>query len=294
METRELRYFVAVAEELSFGRAARRLGMAQPPLSRAIAQLERRLGTVLLERDSRGVALTAAGRVLLREGRTALAAVAAAEARTRRAGQPPGLVVAAKAGASTELLAALLDAYAAGTDPEASPVPVDVRLCQFGEQGRLLREGEVDAALLHLPFDSTAGLDTEELHTEGQIALLPAGHHLTGRTSLRMADLADLPGLPAPRYPRHDGSYPDGPGPAIRDHTQLSQLVALGRTRAVLPDSSRSLLRPGVAVVPVLDAPTVTTVLAWAPTSRSRPLAGLVRAASVAFGGANMASGEGS
>jgi LysR family transcriptional regulator, benzoate and cis,cis-muconate-responsive activator of ben and cat genes len=68
METRELRY---VAEELHFGRAAQRLGIAQPPLSRAIAQLERRLGVALLERTSRTVMLTEAGSVLLREGRAA-------------------------------------------------------------------------------------------------------------------------------------------------------------------------------------------------------------------------------
>ncbi|NED37050.1 LysR family transcriptional regulator, partial [Streptomyces sp. SID8499] len=79
METRELRYFVAVAEELHFGRAAQRLGIAQPPLSRAIAALERRLGADLLERGSRGVALTGAGAVLLREARAALDAVEAAE-----------------------------------------------------------------------------------------------------------------------------------------------------------------------------------------------------------------------
>ncbi|MGW4381468.1 LysR family transcriptional regulator [Kitasatospora sp. NPDC004531] len=281
METRELRYFVAVAEELNFGRAARRLGMAQPPLSRAIAQLERRLGTVLLERDSRGVALTGAGRVLLREGRTVLAAVAAAEERTRRAGQPPGLVLAAKAGAGPELLAALLDAYAAGPDA----VPVDLRLCRVGEQERLLREGAVDAALLHLPFDSTTGLDSEALHTEGRVALLPANHPLAARPTLRLAELDALPDLPAPRFPRRDGGYPDGPGPEIRDSTQLNQLIALGRTHAVLPESARNQLRPGVAVVPVPDAPPVTTVLAWAPAARSRALAALVRAAVEMSGG---------
>ena len=89
METRELRYFVAVAEELHFGRAAERLGIAQPPLSRAISQLERRLGVTLFERTSRQVTLTAAGEVLLGEGLAALDAVSAAERRTRRAATAP-------------------------------------------------------------------------------------------------------------------------------------------------------------------------------------------------------------
>ncbi|WP_344294977.1 LysR family transcriptional regulator, partial [Streptomyces synnematoformans] len=83
VETRELRYFVAVAEELHFGRAAERLGMAQPPLSRAVQQLERRLGVRLLVRDRRGVALTGAGEMLLHEGRAAVDAATAAVRRTR-------------------------------------------------------------------------------------------------------------------------------------------------------------------------------------------------------------------
>ncbi|GLY66221.1 LysR family transcriptional regulator [Amycolatopsis taiwanensis] len=274
-----MRYFVAVAEELHFGRAAQRLGIAQPPLSRAIRQLERRLGAVLLERTSRGVALTEAGSVLLREGRAALDAVDAAERRTRRAafaatGQA-GIVLVTKAGASSELLAKLLDAYAA----EPGAVTVDVQLCGPGEQERLLRDGRADVALLHLPFDATAGFDTEELCTEGQVVFLPAGHPLTGRTHLRMADVTALPDLPSPRWPGPDGSYPDGPGPRVRDHTQLLQLIALGRASAVLPESARTHLRPDLATVPVLDAPRVTTVIAWPPHSRSRAVAGLVQAA---------------
>ncbi|WP_043264114.1 LysR family transcriptional regulator [Streptomyces sp. CT34] len=279
METRELRYFVAVAEELHFGRAAQRLGIAQPPLSRAIRQLERRLGATLLERTSRAVTLTEAGAVLLREARAALDAVEAAERRTRRAARAAtghaGVVLATKAGASGELLAKLLDTYAA--EPDA--VTVDLLLCGIGEQERLLRDGRADVALLHRPFDTTAGFDTEELRTERQVVVLPAGHPLTGRTHVQMAEVTDLPGLPMPRWPGRDGTYPDGPGPQARDHAQLLQLIALGRACWIAPESCRTRLRDDLAAVPVLDAPTVTTVIAWPPHSRSRAVAGLVRVA---------------
>jgi LysR family transcriptional regulator, benzoate and cis,cis-muconate-responsive activator of ben and cat genes len=279
VETRELRYFVAVAEELHFGRAAQRLGIAQPPLSRAIRQLERRLGTPLLERTSRAVTLTEPGAVLLREARAALDAIEAAERRTRRAalaatGQA-GVVLVTKAGASGELLAKLLDAYAA----EPGAATVEVLLCGPGEQEHLLRDGRADVALLHRPFDSTAGFDTEELRSEGQVVVLPAGHPLTARPHVRTADVTDLPGLPLPRWPGRDGTYPDGPGPKVRDNAQLYQLIALGRASAVLPESCRTLLRGDLAAVPVLDAPKVTTVIAWPPHSRSRAVAGLVRTA---------------
>ncbi|MFF0457085.1 LysR family transcriptional regulator [Nocardia africana] len=275
METRELRYFVAVAEELHFGRAAQRLAMAQPPLSRAIRQLERRLGVVLLHRTTRSIALTEAGSVLLREARAALDAVEAAERRTRRAADRPGMVLATKAGASSELLSKLLDAYAA----EPGAVTVEVILCGPGEQEGLLRDGRADVALLHRPFDATAGFDTEDLHTEQQVLVLPAGHPLAHRTQMSLAEISALTDLPLPRWPRRDGSYPDGPGPQVRDHTQLAQLIALGRTCAVMPESVRTHLRDDHAIVPVSDAPAVTTVIAWPPHSRSKAVADLVRTA---------------
>ncbi|MEU3461258.1 LysR family transcriptional regulator [Streptomyces sp. NPDC006733] len=279
METRELRYFVAVAEELHFGRAAQRLGIAQPPLSRAIQQLERRLGAALLDRTSRTVTLTEAGSVLLVEGRAALAAVGAAERRTRRAALSAtgrsGLVLVAKASASRDLLAHLLAAYAA----EPGAVPVEVILCGPAEQARFLHEGRADVALLHRPFDATAEFHTEELSTEGQVAILPVGHPLTARDHVLMADITGLPGLPLPRWPGPDGTCPPGPGPQVRDHAQLLQLVALGRACAVSPASCRAELHADLAAVPVLDAPTVTTVIAWPPHSRSRAVADLVRAA---------------
>ncbi|WP_067675849.1 LysR family transcriptional regulator [Nocardia miyunensis] len=279
METRELRYFVAVAQELHFGRAAQRLGIAQPPLSRAIRLLERRLGVTLLHRTSRGVTLTEAGAVLQQEALAALDSIAAAERRTRRAGlasaDVPGVVLVTKAGAAGELLSKLLHAYAA----EPGAVAVDIVLCGPGEQERLLRDGRADVALLHRPFDATTGLDFEELYTEQQVVVLPAGHPLTERTSVRMADVTGLPDLPLPRWPRPDGTYPEGPGPQVRDHTQLLQLITLGRTCAVLPESSRAHLSDDQAALPVLDAPAVTTVIAWPPHSRSKAVADIVRVA---------------
>lgn len=275
METRELRYFVAVAEELHFSRAARHLGIAQPPLSRTIAQLEQRLGVTLFRRTSRKVELTEAGSVLLAEARAILAALAAAERRTRRAATSrPSLVLAAKAGASGELLAKLLDAYAA----EPGAVTVDLLLCESQPQ-RTLHDGRADAALLHQPFDSTAGLDTEVLTTEGQIAILPAAHPLACRSHLRTAEVTALTDLPLARWPGATGAYPKGPGAEVRNQTQLFQLIELGRTTVIMPESTRANLREGLAAVPVVDAPVVTTVMAWPPHSRSRALADLVRAA---------------
>jgi DNA-binding transcriptional LysR family regulator len=275
VETRELRYFVAVAEELHFGRAAERLGIAQPPLSRTIARLERRLDVALLERTSRKVSLTEAGSVLLAEGRAILGALAAAERHTQRAAiSRPALVLATKAGAAGELLAKLLDAYAAEPDAAA----VDLLLCE-SQPHQPLHDGRADVALLHQPFDPTAGLDTEILTTEGQVAILPTWHPLASQAHVRMAEVTSLPDLPPARWPGPGGAYPEGPGAEIRNQTQLFQLIALGRTTVVMPESGRANLLEGLAAVPVLDAPTVTTVIAWPPHSRSRALAELVRVA---------------
>ncbi|MGW7294592.1 LysR family transcriptional regulator [Streptomyces xiamenensis] len=272
---------VAVAEELHFGRAAERVGIAQPPLSRAIQQLERRLGVPLLTRNRRGVRLTSAGEVLLHEGRAALDATTAAVRRARRAGGAGDregggerLVLAVKAGASHDLLHALLDAYAA----EPGAAGIEVLPSGTCEQGEMLRDGRADVALMHAPFNSLAGFDSEELRTEGQIAVLPAGHPLAARGSLSLAEVGGIPGLPLARWARH-GTYPPGPGPEIHDQTQLAQLIALGRTVAVFPESARAWLWAEHAAVPLRDAPPVVTHIAWPAHSRSLALAGLVRTA---------------
>ena len=276
LEIRDLRYFAAVAEELHFGRAAERLHMSQPPLSRAIQRLEQRLGVALFRRDRRGVQMTPAGQVLLEEARNVFDAVTRAVERSRRTVHTAErLVLVTKAGASHELLRDLLDTYAARPDA----VPVEVLMCEVGEQRQVLRQGRADAALVHSPYDVFDEFDSQEVVTEPQVAIVPAGHPLALRPRLTLTEVADVPDLPIARWPRHDGSYPPGPGPEVHTQSEMAQLVSLGRALLVIPESSRAWQWPDHVAVPVLDAPLVTTLLAWPASARSPRLAGLVQAA---------------
>lgn len=260
IEIRELRYFLAVAEELHFGRAAGRLGMAQPPLSRAIRQLESRLGVQLFERTRRGAELTAAGRVLAAEARIVIDSAEGAARRTRDAAAGPRrLLLASKAGASIELVERVLAATADGGGLPG----VEVILCEVGGQASLLRRGRADAAIMHRPVDDLAGFRTRDILTEGQVAIIPAGHPLAARREVTLEEISHLPDLPLARWPRLDGTYPDGPGPQVRTQSAIAQLVALGRTLLVIPASSRAWQWPQHVAVPVTDAPEITTVLAW-------------------------------
>ena len=267
MESRPLRYFVAVAEELNFARAAERLGISPPPLSRAIRRLEAELGVALFERTTHSVTRTPAGDVLLAEARVALDALEAAGRRARRAAGGPKLVLAVKADGDAGLLEPILARYAS----EPGSVPVAVRLCGWQEQPRLLRAGEADVALVHAPFDGT-GLDTETLAAEPRVAVLAADHPLAARDRLELADL----GLDAGSVERHIDE-------ARRGHDDLAQVltaVSLGKVVTLLPASVTARYpRPGVVYRPVPDAPPVVLALAWPRHSHSTATAALVRAA---------------
>jgi len=266
LETRELAYFLAVADELHFGRAAARLGIAQPALSKTIRQLERRLGVTLFERTSRSVALTEAGRVLTQEARVALDAVSAAALRTQRTGtREPSLVLALKPGGDAGLLPAILAGYE--RQPEVLPVEV-----VFDADGaRALREGRADAALLYAPPDDLRGLDTETLLIEAPVAVLPRSHPLARRASLHMADLA---GEDLHRKPTDPCE--------MKSLSGLMHLIALGRKVAVLPRVLTTPLRDDLATVPMVDVPPVALVLAWPAHSTSPSVAALARAAAAA------------
>ena len=301
IELRELRYFIAVAEELNFTRAAARLGMAQPPLSAAIGKLERKLGVRLLERTSRRVTLTPAGAVLLEQGRIAVEGVGAAIQRARRKGtQADRLTVAVKPGTSTDLLKKIMQAYA--QDPRLPQVHL-----LFGHPGgpaAAVRGGAADVAILRAPFDQH-GLDTELLLTEPRVAVLPASHALAGRPELRRADLAGQPmprwagqadpaahaywtgaDTPSPAPPKHtqhdqhDQHAEKAQGPEINDLSQLLDAVTLGNAVAYVPISVADQHRAADLVfVPVSDLSPSEVMAAWPDTSRSRAVAGFVRAA---------------
>jgi DNA-binding transcriptional LysR family regulator len=272
-ETRELRYFVAVAEELHFGRAAQRLGIAQPPLSRAIRQLEHRMGVMLLERAGRTIRLTPAGEVLLHEGRHALEAVAAATRCAQRAATPQArLILTLKPGGDGGLLPEILAEY------QSQPGAIGVDLAfSIGERAAMIRDGRADVGLLHSPQNDLSGLDAEELLTERQVVVLPEHHPLARRTSVR---LADLDGETMPRWP--DARNARGAGPLVQDVGQLMQLITLGRMVAVVPESVRGRVHSGLVCRPVTDAPSATVVVAWPQHSRSRQVAAFVRAATAA------------
>jgi DNA-binding transcriptional LysR family regulator len=288
LEVRELRYFLAVADELNFTRAAERLGIAQPPLSKAIRAIESRLGVQLFERSTRKVELTEAGRVLADHARPVLAGVAAAVARTRRAARPdPALLIAIKPGTGGDLLREVIDRYAAEPDlPHA-----EVVIGGWAEQAQMVRDGRADVALIGGPFCAT-GLDIEPLHSEPRMAALSIGHRLAGRTGLLRSD---LDGEPVPLWPgagqdsdlvrywsgtdRHPNVRIEA-GPVITDMAQLLEVVAFGQGVAFLPASVRaSYPDRGVVFIPVADLSPATLYLAWTQSSSSRAVAAFVRAA---------------
>ncbi|MYR61754.1 LysR family transcriptional regulator [Streptomyces sp. SID625] len=271
LETRELEYFVTLADELHFGRAAARLSIAQPALSRTIRRIESRLGVPLFLRSSRHVELTPAGEALQEHGRHALNAVGAAVRRARRAGDTRDrLRLVLKPGGDAGLLSAILARYALRPDAHQ----VDILFSGPADRADFLRDGRADAGLLYAPFDPLDGLAHETLHTEDRVLVVPSGHRLAQRASVRTAELAKET---LPRWKGVPGG--DGTGPEVADVVQLFQMIAVGRTVGMLP---RSLVVPapdGLVFVPVADAPPSRLVLAWNERDRRPLVASFVAAA---------------
>jgi DNA-binding transcriptional LysR family regulator len=192
----QLRYFVTVAEELHFGRAASRLRMAQPPLSRQIRELEDELATRLFNRTSRGVELTDAGRILLEESRTALAQVDRAAQAARRAGQGEigQLLVGVVPTVDTQVFTRILRTFSA----RYPSVQVVIRSLNTATQLQGLRTGTLQAGFLRLPVRDDA-LTIKLVSREPLVAAVPVGHPLARVGRLSLAMLADEPHVIFPR-----------------------------------------------------------------------------------------------
>lgn len=279
METRELEYFIAVADELHFGRAAVRLSIAQPALSKAIQRIETRLGVPLFIRDSRHVELTPSGKALREHGRHALNAVSAAARSARSAGDSRArLRLVLKPGGDAGLLSPILAEYSHQPDARR----VDILFSGPADRTDFLRDGRADVGLLYVPFDDLDGLDHETLHTEGRVVILPSGHRLAGQAGVRMSDLE------GETLPRGKGiPTGEGAGPEVTDVVQMFHMITLNRMIAVLPRSLVEPVPPGLTCVPVADAPPSRLVLAWNSRDRRPLVASFVAAALAASGAAS-------
>ncbi|MFE9611222.1 LysR family transcriptional regulator [Streptomyces sp. NPDC006012] len=279
LETRELEYFIAVADELHFGRAAVRLSIAQPALSKAIRRIETRLGVQLFIRSSRHVALTPAGKALQEHGRHALNAVSVAVREARRAGDVQAhLRLVLKPGGDAGLLSGILAEYARLPDARR----VDILFSGPADRTDFLRDGRADVGLLYIPFDDLDGLAHETLHAEDRVVIVPSGHRLAGRTSVLMSDLQ------GETLPRGKGiPEGDGTGPEVADVTQMLQMIAVSRMIGVLPRSLVQAVPAGLVCLPVTDAPPSRLVLAWNEQDRRPVVASFVAAALNARRGGN-------
>lgn len=244
MEIKTIRYFIAVAEELHFGRAARRLHLSQPPLSRQIGNLERELGCQLFTRTRRSVALTAAGDTFLSKTRPLLAGLDDAANAARRAarGEIGRLSIGFFIGATYRLLPDALRVFRIQA-PEAEVVFHEMRVTQVPAA---IESGLIDVGFLRPPVSEPL-IDTEVLLQEPFVAALPNGHPLAQRRSLKLIDLA------AERFVMFT------PGPSVLYSQILSACNQAGFTPRVAyeaqhPETLLGLVRSGAGIALVASS----------------------------------------
>jgi DNA-binding transcriptional LysR family regulator len=270
MELRPLRYFVTVAEELHFGRAAQRLHMAQPPLSRQIQLLEAELGFPLFERSRRRVELTPAGRALLAGARQVFDAldVAIHDARNASEGESGRLVVGYPSSLAysglTELLRAFRNRFPA--------VYITLRELSPGEQIDSLKSGSLDVGFVRSSLDDPS-LVAELVRREALMVVLPDDHPLCARRIIPLELLAREPFVMFPRV--RGPAYFDqlmalcrtaGFTPRIvQEAPQLDiiSMVAAGFGISIMPSSMRNFRRPGLAFRPIAGTPQVELLIVW-------------------------------
>jgi DNA-binding transcriptional LysR family regulator len=270
-ESRDLRYFVAVAERLSFSRAAEDLPLSQSALSEAVRRLEVEVGTQLLRRDSRHVSLTGPGEMLLADARDVLADLDGAIDRAARAGR--GEIGRLRVGFEASGAGELSTLARARFAREHPAVRVEPKRFDWGGEAAGLRDGACDVAFVWLPND-LSGLEVEEVTSERRYAGLPKGHRLAREPRVSIMDLKDEPIMwtrRAPRQwvdwwavnPRPDGSEPVW-GPENENVEEMLEQVAEGSAICITPRSMAThYARPDLAWVPIADIEPLRIALCW-------------------------------
>jgi LysR family transcriptional regulator, benzoate and cis,cis-muconate-responsive activator of ben and cat genes len=271
MDLRQLRYFVAVAEELHFSRAAARLRLAQSALSSQIRQLEREIGGPLFARSTRRVELTPAGEALLEDATVVLATAEGAMQRARALARgEAGLVTIGSLGpAPGGLLAPLLSRFH-GRHPD---VRVEIRAFDFTDTVDGLRDQHADCAFMYLPLDDP-DLDVTPLLTEQRVVVMSKNHRLARRKKLRPADLIEETfvvqpsSVPKPWLDHWLLVAENGKRPPTYPHTadkleDWLHLIANGAGIDTAPAViSRYLAWPMITYIPLVDAEPSTLALA--------------------------------
>jgi DNA-binding transcriptional LysR family regulator len=274
MDLRVLRYFVAVAEERHFGRAAARLHMTQPPLSRAIKHLETELGVVLLHRSATGVELTPAGDALLGEANTLLEQAEQTRARVTAAAGAVTLTVGTLGDSAGESGTRLAETFRR-RHPKVS---IRFREADFTDPTTGLRNGLADVALTRMPF-ADIGISMRVLRTDAIGVVLRADDPLAGSDSLSLADLADRPWFQLPEgtdpvwRAYWNGATPVGErhaGPVVRTVSECMQAVLWNGTVGIAPLLTHA-LPDGLTWTPLTDMPPSPLVVAWT-TEHENPL----------------------
>jgi DNA-binding transcriptional LysR family regulator len=255
LELKRLRYFIAVAEELHFGRAAVRLDMAQPPLSRQIGQLERDVGALLFDRSRSQIRLTQAGEVLLERARELFANLDSTFAEVRRIGSgSEGRLRIAFVGSSTHgVLPTLIKSY------RSHYADVDLALAAMNnaELKRALIQREIDVAIAR-PLIEDDEVKSEFLHAEPLILAIPDNSTLNAQVMPNLADMRDesfilYPSSPRPSFADHILAICHEAGighvrtvPAMDYQTAIS-LVSVGVGVSIVPESVSTTQRAGVS-----------------------------------------------
>ncbi|HEU4454256.1 MAG TPA: LysR family transcriptional regulator [Longimicrobium sp.] len=278
IELRHLRYFAAVAEELHFGRAARRLGMAQPPLSQQIGRLEEMLGCALFTRRPR-VALTPAGEALLSVARRSLAQVAQGVETTRRAGRGEAGVL--RVGFAASVMLAPLPAVIRAFRERHAGVELRLRELSTSAQVQALADGTIDVGFLREPAPD-AEIVSEPVAREPFVAVLPPAHPLAGRRGISLEELAEEPFVHFPREVAptlHDQVMAlcrqAGFAPRVVQVAQewltIIGLVESGLGVSLAPASFRRLRWGGVRYVPLSPRGMLTTIALCRPRGVPSP-----------------------